>query len=331
MIDVLSNIFTQGSPFDILRVILTIVIFTYASYTDIQNRTVRDEVWVLMYTVATLIIAYQAYTTGEYITIIATVLISLFLVGGSSYILYRFKVFYGADYKALVGISIMIPTYPKLEVFPLSDYSYFTSVDTVLRSTDSIASLLGELNIYVGTELFGFALFINTAVLSVFFFILNIVHNIRNGDFAVTRPLRSTCARRIEKDDATETYAKIIQDIDTDNPIKRGWIFITEGLSGLSTQFYRDYLNWYREKNRNNPDTELSDIDSIKLEKFSDENENWVVSNLEEDKKTAEYLLHRDSVWVTPSIPFIVPIYLGIILTVFLGNIALILLQVLVG
>lgn len=331
MIKVLSDILAQSSLSDILRVVLTIAIFSYASYTDIQSRTVKNEVWGFMYAMAALIIAYQAYTTGEYVTTIASVLISLFIVGGSSYILYKLNVFYGADYKALVGLSIMIPTYPDLAGIPLSDYSYFTSVDNVISSTGSLSAFLAELNVYVGTELFGFALFINTAILSIFFFISNILYNIRNGDFSIKRPLRTTCARKIEKDNATETYAKIIQDIDTDNPIKRGWIFITKGLSGLSTQFYKEYMDWYREKKRNNPNTDLSDIDSIELEKFINENENWTVENLEKDKKTAEYLIDKDSVWATPSIPFIVPMFLGVISAIFFGNIALILLQVLVG
>jgi preflagellin peptidase FlaK len=90
-------------------------------------------------------------------------------------------------------------------------------------------------------------------------------------------------------------------------------------------------MDWYRGKKRNDPDTELSDIDSIELEKFINENENWDVDNLEEDREIAEYLVDRDSVWATPSIPFIVPIFLGVVCTIFFGNIAFILLQVLVG
>lgn len=331
MIQVLSDILVQSSLSDIMRVVLTIAILSYASYTDIQSRTVQNEVWVVMYSMAALIIAYQVYTTGEYVITVASVLISLLLVGGSSYILYRLNIFYGADYKALVGLSIMFPTYPDLVGIPLSDYSYFTSVDSVLSSTGSLSTFISELNVYVGTELFGFALFINTAILGIFFFISNIVYNIRNGDFSITRPLRSTCARKVKKEDATDTYAKIIQDIDTDNPIRRGWIFITKGLSGLSTQFYKDYMDWYQEKKRKDPNTKLSDIDSIELEDFINENENWDVENLEEDKKTAEYLLDRNSVWATPSIPFIVPIFLGTISAIFFGNIAFILLQILAG
>jgi preflagellin peptidase FlaK len=284
-----------------------------------------------MYSIAALIVAYQLYTTGEYMTTIISVLISLVLVGGGSYILYKLNIFYGADYKALVGLSIMIPTYPNVDGIPLSDYSYFTSVDNLLSSTGSLGAFISELNVYVGTELFGFALFINTAILSIFFFVSNTVYNVRSGDFSITRPLRSMCARKIKKENVTEVYAKIIQDIDTNHPVKRGWIFITKGLSGLSTQFYKDYMDWYRGKKRNDPDTELSDIDSIELEKFINENENWDVDNLEEDREIAEYLVDRDSVWATPSIPFIVPIFLGVVCTIFFGNIAFILLQVLVG
>lgn len=331
MIQPIIDGFSQASYTDILRVVVTLAILSYASYTDIKTRRVTDKVWGVMYSIAVLILAYEAYTSGEYITTITEVGISIALVGGASYVLYKLNVFYGADYKAMVGVAVMFPVFPELGAIPINDFSYFTSADELLSSTSSITTFLSELNVYVGTVLFGFAMFINTAVLSVVFFFSNTFHNLKNGNFDIKRPLRSTCARKIRKDEVTTSYAKIIEEIEEENPIKRGWLFITRGLKGLSTQFYADYMNWYRSKNRNNPEATLSDISEIDLEKFMEENEEWVSENMEEDRKTAEYLLDKEEVWATPSIPFIVPITLGVLFGVIFGNVAFVLLQIIVG
>lgn len=323
--------FTQASETDILRVIVSLAVLSYASYADIKTRRVTDKIWGVMYSVAVIILVYEAYTSGEYVTTITEVGISIALVGGASYVLYRLNIFYGADYKAMVGVAVMFPVFPELGAIPINDFSYFTSASELLSSTSSITKFLLELNMYVGTVLFGFAMFTNTAVLSVVFFLSNTFHNLKNGDFDIKHPLRSACARKIRKEDVTTSYAKIIEEIDEENPVKRGWLFITRGLKGLSTQFYSDYMSWYRSKNRNNPEATLSDISEIDLEKFMEENEHWVSENIEEDKNTAEYILDKEEVWATPSIPFIVPITLGVLFGLAFGNVAFVLLQIIVG
>ena len=322
MIETVTQILAEGSKLDMVRITVAVVLLLYASYADIKTRRISDKVWIAMYAIAIFLNVFQVYYNGgSYKVAGVAVGVSVIIIGGLSYLLYRLYIFHGADYKALFGISLILPVVPNLGPLPLNNPSWITDAVLLLRA-DSISAFLAELNQYFAVELFGFTVFVNTAVFSSLFFLSNIIYNVRNDDFDIRHPLRSTCARKISKGEIPDTYAKIIESTEEDNPIKRGFNFIVNGLTGLSTGFYAEYLEWHRNQKLKDPDTDIHSLEEIELENFIEDKEDWFSDDVREDKKTAESVLERNSVWVTPSIPFIVPITAGLITSVIFGNIA---------
>jgi len=75
---------------------------------------------------------------------------------------------------------------------------------------------------------------------------------------------------------------------------------------------------------------DINDIDDLDFDAFLKDNEDWASTNPEEDKQRIRDILARDTVWVTPGVPFIVPITLGLISALTLGNIMYIVLSLVI-
>lgn len=306
-------------PIDEIRVGVILITLLYASYTDLKRRRVDNKVWIPAGLIGLLLIGYESYTQGVAETLVIAT-ISVVVIGGLSYILFYFRVIYGADYKAFVIIALLVPTHPEILNFPIYDLSV-ESVGSKIVSSENIVELFIESNRYIALTNFGFSVLVNSAICSVVYFFMNAYHNIKNDEFKLNRPLRSICAKRIRSEDITEYHAQVIKESERDNFIYRGIEFLSNGLKGVSADFYRDYLEWHRNRRFTSEDDDISDIEDIKIEKFSEISDEWIIDNPRDDKKLAEIILGRDKVWVTPGIPFIVPMTLGVILSIFLGNI----------
>lgn len=77
-----------------------------------------------------------------------------------------------------------------------------------------------------------------------------------------------------------------------------------------------ELIQKYTEKNGNN-------VEEEKLEKFLQQTE-WESDNIKEDTKKLQETLKKDYVWITYHIPFLLPLTLGIIITLIIGNILII-------
>ena len=97
---------------DVLRILICAVFFGYASYLDIKTRRVPNKVWLVMIIIGSPFVAYDLYTGGSshLIRLLASV-IPIYVV---MYLLFRMGTFGGADAKALIVLSYIIPVYPKL-------------------------------------------------------------------------------------------------------------------------------------------------------------------------------------------------------------------------
>lgn len=309
---------------EIFSVLLVLIALTYASYTDIKTRRVSDVLWGLTISTGLVLISLRAILTDPVAVLLETGL-SLIIIGGLTYLIYKLRLFYGADFKAFVVIALLVPTFPSLSSVPIYDFSdpSFTSVD-ILEAT-SIEEVFVLVNQFIAMESFGFAVFVNTSIGGILFFITTAINNVRNDDFDIRKPLRSFCARKIKADEITNTHSTIIERTGKTGFISRGVEFIKNGLYGVSSDFYRAYLEWYRGQKYNSPETELNDLDSLNIETFIEESEEWFSDNLEEDSKQANQLLDNEYVWVTPGIPYIVPITFGFISALIVGNLAFVL------
>jgi preflagellin peptidase FlaK len=306
-------------PVDGIRVVILISTFIYASYLDIDSRKVPDKVWIPGALIGIGLIIIEVILNDNLIPI-AEVAVSVTLIGLIAFLLFRFRIFYGADYKAFVFIALLVPVTPDFLGFPIYSYD-LGSVDPQIYFDGNIYLFLSDLNAHIATNLFGFTVLVNSSIFGITYFFTNAYHNILDGNFRLSRPLRSTCARKMETSDVPDKYVHIVMETESQNWFIRGLQFIRNGIGGISGDFYRDYLEWHRNQKFNSPTDEIEDLEEIDLQSFAEESDEWIIDSPEEDRENAEVILEKDKVWVTPGIPFIVPMTLGIIFATFIGNI----------
>ena len=107
---------------NIFRFIIGILILTYASYTDIKTRRASNMLWVIMGSIACILLIVQYFTEGfknPYYLIFIPVMIGLV------YVLFQMRIIFGgADAKALMAIAILVPIEPSIAEFPIYKGSF---------------------------------------------------------------------------------------------------------------------------------------------------------------------------------------------------------------
>lgn len=337
--DSISTLFQTHLVVDIIRVIVLLSTLLYASYSDYMTRTVSNKLWYFPIVSGFIIILYELIIRDPLTVGISTVIsVSIMLTLG--YILYKTRIFYGADYRAFFVIGLLVPVQPDILQFPIYDFSQYTNVNNLpfllrynLQSDfKEFNILIKELILHISFNVYGISVFVNSSIVTTVFFVTNVYHNIKNDNFDIKRPLRSLTARKISTKNMDEIHSIIIEQSEEDNFIYRGINYLKSGLYGLSTGFYTDYMEWYRQSNNINKNKNLEDIDEIKLKQFIDANDSWHITENDEIqsiKNRTEKYLDKDSVWVTMSTPFIISITVGSIISILFGNLAYILLLIL--
>lgn len=307
----------------IIRVTVLLVALAYASILDYKTRIVPDKIWYAPVAIGFLIIGYEMYI-GDPTIVALNVSISFFSVFLLSYLMLKLQIFYEADHKALSFIAILVPINPNIGILPLYE---LPNEITIYSITDIIGSGLTYIEIFnyllshIFINVFGFTVFINASLLGFLFFVTNISHNVKTDNFNIKKPLRTISARKVNLEKVTNQKAIIVDKVESDGFVERGIEYIKNGLYGLSTMFYTEYIKWYREQSRNDPDSDITDINKLQLSKFIEDSEDWVSDDIESDKKQAEKYLKEDEVWITLSTPFIVVITLSCLVSIIFGNI----------
>lgn len=106
---------------DSIRLIVGVVILSYASYTDIKTRRASNYLWIIMGTIGAIILTIQFFSLGfENIYLLIFIPIMIGLV----YLLFQLGlIFGGADAKALMAIAILLPFPPVIHDLPLWNIS----------------------------------------------------------------------------------------------------------------------------------------------------------------------------------------------------------------
>ncbi len=94
----------------IIRLTSAIILFTYASWSDWKYREIDDKIWMIMTLIGLISIIIELTTThiNSYELILMIISIALsFTIG---FTLFYLDLFGGADSKALMALSILIPT-----------------------------------------------------------------------------------------------------------------------------------------------------------------------------------------------------------------------------
>lgn len=314
---------------DVVRIFAITAVFTYASKEDLLTREIRSVIWRILIIIGIFCIGFEVYTTAltvEYglqvtANIILAAIIALFL---------KITGLFGlADVKAFMAIGIALPTFPELGVFPLYTPTYLPPYDQIFP-------------LVVFTILVNMTFFLPFAPLKI------IYKNIRSGD--IKRGQRGVWlyAYKIPIDELETTFGSIIapwmEDPEKEDKTPKS-IFSAYKLSknGLDTKFIMDYLEWERD-NKENPDLQLSDMEDANSAKYflQDDSVPWEVNNpvsitekirnwwngeeapeadMTEDIEKLNRLLEQDEVWITPGLPFLVPMTLAIFTTIFVGDI----------
>ena len=110
---------------DTYRVVFSLIILAYASYTDIRKRRVSNIVWLVMVGVGIAFAGYCTVVQGT--SFLIPLIVSATITGAISYVFFRLGLFGAADAKALICIAMLFPTQPTFNIlsyhFPLFDAS----------------------------------------------------------------------------------------------------------------------------------------------------------------------------------------------------------------
>ena len=125
---------------DLLKLLVCMSFLLYSCRTDLQTRTVPNELWGVVFVVALPLVIADALIEGtKYVcyTIVAVTCVYLFV-----YVLFRLGAFGGADAKALIALAFIFPVFPDIEVSgytfpiigtpPLNIFAFSTLVNAVL-------------------------------------------------------------------------------------------------------------------------------------------------------------------------------------------------------
>ncbi|MCJ7571441.1 MAG: prepilin peptidase [Candidatus Thermoplasmatota archaeon] len=114
---------------DVVRFIVGVIILSYASYTDIKTRRASDILWIIMSVIGAILLLIQYLTIGfENIMILIFIPIMI----GFVYLLFQMRLLFGgADAKAIMAITILLPLQPTIYHFPIWEGSFMPASWTV--------------------------------------------------------------------------------------------------------------------------------------------------------------------------------------------------------
>lgn len=322
-------IIDQLSILDFIRFLVLTGVFLYVSVLDIKTREINSVIWQFLIVFGLLSIGIELYNTTLTIEYSYKVLANILTATLFAYFLKETNLFGLADVKAIIAIGIALPTFPNLGTFPLYIPQFIPPMDTVFP-------------LVIFTVIVNTTLFLPIAILQILY------KNYKNGDLNFDKSGLWIYAYKKPIDELETTFGTIIAPWMADPTAEENEpssIFEAYRLStsGLPTGFIRDFLTWKRE-NTENEDIHLSDIDSGQQLKYflQDEDTNWESqpqistidrfkiqfglqeepeADIEEDIERFERLLEQDTVWISPGLPFLVPLTAGLITTFIIGDI----------
>ena len=321
---------TDLSLLDLIRVAVLTIAFIYASKLDIKTREINGVIWQGLIVFGLFAIGIDLYNTALPVEYGIKVIANIFAATLFALILERTNLFGLADVKAVIALGITLPTFPNLSILPLYTPQFIPPLDAVF-------------------PLVIFTIIVNTTIFLPFVILKLIYTNYRAGDISEGKYGVWVYAYKVPINELEETFGTVIAPWMIDPTIEssepRGYTDSYKlSTTGLDTKFIMDFLNWKRDQS-DNPDLQLSDIESPnQIEYFlKDEQTDWESqpedstidsiksqfddeddapeSDIEADIQRFSRLLGEDEVWVSPGLPFLVPITIGLLTTFTLGDI----------
>lgn len=241
----------EKSVLDILKILFCMPFLLYACYSDIEKRRVTNNVWLVMLVGSIFSISYEFSLYKE--LALRPLIISAGFIFILAYILFKIGAFGGADAKAIMVMSLIIPTYPGFQVpgyaFPLTRPIY---------------------------DIFALSILANAALLTVVVPIGLALYNLAEMGLNFDHPAYIFMGYKTRISNLAGKHIRLIQGFE-----------MTDGR-------IRSYFKW--------GGMEINE------------------KTLRELKDLSGKCLIKDEVWVTPELPFMVPITLGFFTAVFYGD-----------
>jgi preflagellin peptidase FlaK len=316
---------------DVIRV-LGVLLFGYAAYNDLENRRVYDNVWLPLVALGLISLSIDViylYMNGfGLMSYLFGVGISVGVVGGIGFVFGVFRLIGGADGKALMVLSVLYP-YPLL----------FSPVFTPLSWGDTSISLL-SLDIIV-----------NAAVVFVFYVCGIAAINISRGDidlqtlfFAKKVPISSLESKTgsLYESSSGITYSGV--DLDALRMYLR-WrgVNIACIRENPTAAKHPDSITQENDPTDGRVGTELDvsstqelPIDGVILGDEEEIEDEWGVGAFVESTDNSLYGATKDQlrdalelvstddveqVYVSPGVPLIVPLFVGLVVSLLIGNV----------
>lgn len=299
---------------DILRAFVVISGMILASYYDQYYREIPDDIWNVLFGSGAILLSIELIwtTLPEQVLIHAAANVLFAVILGWSLYLFLGWQFGGADVKALTAISLLIPS-------PITlNFAWDTYWMTANPPFDFILPM-PIIAVLTNSAIIGF----------VYVFHLVIYRTLTDG-YDSDQPLISLFSQKVPRENLLSFYG-FISDLSV-YPMytKQGSYtdYKTVTNDGIPTSFLMAYVDWYNEEYNLDCET-VDDVESWQLNEFfasSDkfiglDSESELGSSIEDVETSLEEIKQQDSMYVTPGFPLIVFLTVGVIITVFVGDI----------
>ena len=311
---------------DLLR-LLVVPVFAWAAYRDVRTRRLPNRLWPPLIALGLFALAWESWTRLPLAGVndrlfLVQVAISLFFVAPLGYLFWRIGGFGGADAKALISLAVVFPTYP----------AYWLPV-AWLPTLPVVMSNVGVFSLTILT---------NTVLVGLAYPIALALGNLLSGRLSPVMFL----ARPVPVESVTERHGRLFE---TRSGYTRG---------GLDLDALRMYLRWRgisfgelvdRPAELRDPESvgetfdptdgavsarptdgpAVTDGGGSPAEEGADD---WAAQRFREEvgpaygttpeslREGIETLIEHDRVWVSPGLPFVVPMFVGLVVAVLYGD-----------
>lgn len=270
---------------DLIRIVLLLSFLVYASYQDLKTRVISENVWSGMALVGIILLCFEVIILNE-VYLIFQLSLNLLTVGVVSYGLWRLRVWYGADYKAMVAIILLVPQIPQLGSFPI--FSPTFTISSYLSVEGVIATLF--------IESFAMYVLLVSPILGAGYLCYIGVQNFRRDDVSVSDAglARYLTQQKIDVADIRSYHGRIAE------------------YNEIGIEFFRAFDDW-------SGGIDYTELSPMQFKRFISET-SWESDDYQEDVDNIIAIMSQDTVWIRPWIPFIIFITLASVLTLVVGS-----------
>ncbi|WP_418279917.1 prepilin peptidase [Halorubrum sp. DTA98] len=307
---------------DLLR-LFVVPVFAWAALRDVRTRRLPNNLWPPLYAFGLLLLVWEtarlwplAGIEGRLFLVQAA--ISLLFVAPLGYAFWYLGAFGGADAKALIALALVFPTFP-----------------TYVVGTTVYPLVVTDLGV------FSLTILTNTVLIGMAYPVALGAYNLARGERSLIAPL----ARPVSTSSITARHGRLFED--------------TEGTTrnGLDLDALRMYLRWRgitladlraRPGDLRDPASVTETFDptdggthvgpatdggEVVAESVGDVDDPWAAERFLDEIDGTAYgtdpetlreglavVAERDRVWVSPGLPFVVPMFLGLVASITYGD-----------